>query len=102
MKWESTNSSTGQQEYILSHQNKKVLTLNFHPTTNAARVESAKEKRVFQIRKEGFLKNRTAMRNEYGVLMGQLRHDNKENYIEMEHEKFFYFTESPTTGNSDL
>lgn len=31
------------------------------------------------------------MRNEYGVLIGQLRHDNKENYIEMEDEKFFYF-----------
>lgn len=92
MKWESSNSSTDQQEYILWHQDKKLLTLNFHPATNAVRIESAKEKRVFQIRKEGFLKNRTVIRNEYGVLMGQLGNENKEQYIEMEHEKFFYFT----------
>jgi hypothetical protein len=54
-------------------------------------VESAKEKRVFLIRSEGLLRSKTVMRNEYGVLIGQLRHENKENCIEMEHEKFFYF-----------
>lgn len=92
MQWETSQSQSGQKEYILWHKNDKVLTLHFHPATNAARVESAREKRVFQIRKEGFLKSKTVMRNEYGVLIGQVRHENKENTIEMENERFFYFT----------
>ena len=90
MQWESINSATGQREYVLVHHDKKMLTLSFHPNTNSARVESAKEKRVFQIRKEGFRKTRTVMRNEYGILLGQLRHEYKENFIEINDEKFFY------------
>src|SRR5574338_1694414 len=90
MQWESAQSTTGQREYDLWHNNKKVLTLSFHPATNSARVESAKEKRVFLIRKEGFLRNRTVLRNEYGILIGQLRFENKENTVEINNEKFFY------------
>ncbi|HVT85947.1 MAG TPA: hypothetical protein VHD35_12155 [Chitinophagaceae bacterium] len=90
MQWESINSITGQREYVLWHHDKKALTLTFHPSTNSARVESPREKRVFLIRNEGFLRNRTVMRTEYGILLGQLRFENKENFIEINNEKFFY------------
>ncbi len=90
MQWESVKSTTGQQEYALWHNSKKVLTLTFHPATNSARLESAKEKRVFLIRNEGFRRNKTVMRTEYGIRIGQLRSENKENFVEIDEEKFFY------------
>jgi hypothetical protein len=79
--------------YELWHNEKKLLTLFVHPFTNSARIEYAAEKRVFMIRKEGFLRNKTVLRNEYGVRMGQLGHDKSnasEGQIELDGEKFFY------------
>ena len=90
MQWQSVKSTTGQREYALWHNSKKVILLTFHPSSNSARVESAKEKRVFLIRNEGFLKNKTVMRTEYGIRIGQLRFENKENFVEINDEKFFY------------
>ncbi len=90
MQWKSANSTTGQKEYVLLHNNKKAMTLTFHSETNAARVQASGEKRVFQIRKEGFIRNRTVIRNEYGILLGQLRSEGRENFIEINNEKFFY------------
>jgi hypothetical protein len=83
-------SAPGQEIYVLWHNDQKVVTLTFHPATNSARVESAKEKRVFLIRNEGFLRSKTVMRSEYGILLGQLRYENKESFIELNNEKLFY------------
>ena len=90
MKWEVAATSAKQEIYELWHNEKKLLTLDFHPFTNSARIEYADEKRVFLIRKEGFLRNKTVLCNEYGVRLGQLVHENKENFIELNNEKFFY------------
>lgn len=92
MRWESVNSSNGQREYDLWHNNKKVLTLTFHRTTNSARVESARERRVFLIRNEGFLRTKTVMRTEYGIRIGYLRFEN--NFIEMNDKRFIYTIEN--------
>ena len=90
MKWEIALSNATQEIYELLHNEKKLLTLDFHPATNSARIKYAGEKRVFQIRKEGFLKNKTVLCNEYGIRMGYLVNDNKETYAELNNEKFFY------------
>jgi len=93
MKWEIALSTEHQEVYELWHNEKKLLTLDFHPFTNSARIEYAREKRVFLIRKEGFLRNKTVLRNEYGIRIGQLGFDkNKasEGTIDLEGEKFFY------------
>ncbi|MBS1919081.1 MAG: hypothetical protein JST17_02400 [Bacteroidetes bacterium] len=90
MQWELLSSITEPFEFILWHHKKILLTLTFHPGTNSVRVESEKERRVFLIRNEGFLKSKTVLRNEYGVQIGQIRHENKEHYIEMGNQKYLY------------
>ena len=90
MKWQIAKSTLKQEVYELWNDEKKLLTLEFHPNTNSARIEYADEKRVFLVRKEGFLKNRTVLCNEYGIRLGYLVHDNKENYIQLNNEKFLF------------
>ncbi len=93
MKWELANISPLQEIYRLTNNDKKLLTLNFHQATNSARLEYAKEKRVLLIRKEGFLRSKSVLRNEYGVRLGQLSHEktnSSEGTIEVGEEKFLY------------
>ena len=93
MKWEVVISTTKQELFELWHDDKKLLSLDFHPGTNSARVQYAGEKRVFLIRREGFLRNKTVLRNEYGIRIGQLSHEKSnadEGIIELNDEKFFY------------
>jgi hypothetical protein len=53
-------------------------------------VEGETEKRVFLIRKEGFLRNKTVLRNEYGIKIGELGHEHMQNFIDLNNERFFY------------
>ncbi len=75
MKWvvsSSTISGNNHEMYELWNKDKQLLTLIFHPFTNSVRIESADSKRVFHIRKEGFLRNKIVLRDEYGMKIGQL------------------------------
>lgn len=93
MKWELTSTSPNQEIYALWHNDKKVLAVDFHPFTNSARIEYADEKRVFLIRKEGFLRNKTVLRDEYGMRIGQLGYEKSNattGVLELNDEKFFY------------
>lgn len=100
MKWVVASTSAKQEIYELWDEDKKLLTLDFHPLTNSARIESADEKRVFHIRKEGFLRNKTVLRNEYGMKIGQLGYEkgySNEGYIDLDEERFSY-----SIGNNPL
>jgi hypothetical protein len=90
MKWQIAKSISKQETYELWNKEKKLLTLEFHSATNSARIEYADEKRVFLIRKEGFLRSKIVLCNEYGIRLGYLVQDNKESYIELNSEKFFF------------
>src|SRR5262245_49464609 len=93
MKWQLANLNDKQEVYELWHNDKKLLHLDFHPFTNSARIQYADEKRVFLIRKEGFLRNKTVLRNEYGMRIGKMEHDKTHSMIgsiELNDEKFFY------------
>ena len=90
MKWEKITSSIGHSAYALWNNGRKLVTLVFNPSSNAARIESEAERRVFLIRKEGFLKNRTVLRNEYGVRIGCAGFENNRNFIELDNQRFFY------------
>lgn len=93
MKWTVVSKSAKQEIYQLMQKDKILLTLEFHPFTNTARIETTDEKRVFQIRKEGFLRNKTVLRNEYGIKIGHLGHEKanlNEGHIELNDEKFSY------------
>ncbi len=92
MRWESVNSASDNEIYHLYKEEKKILTLSLNAFSHTARVECDKQKRVFLIRKEGFLRNKTILRNEYGVKIGELGQENKENFIDLNGERFYYTT----------
>lgn len=90
MKWETVTSSIGQTVYTLWKNGRKLSTLVFNSTSNAARIEYADQKRVFLIRDEGFRKNKTVLRTEYGIRIGHTGTENHENFIVLNNERYFY------------
>ena len=102
MKWEKVTSTIGQSAYTLWNNGRKLVTLVFNPNANAARVETDEERRVFLIRKEGFLRNRTVLRNEYGVRVGCAGTENNRPFIELDNQRFFYDVESSSATSPSL
>jgi hypothetical protein len=94
MRWETVNSASNNEVYHLYKDDKKILTLALNPFSNSARVECEKQKRVFLIRKEGFRRNKTVLRNEYGIKIGELGNENKENFIDVNDERFYYLIQN--------
>jgi hypothetical protein len=90
MNWETVTSGIGFKAYTLWSNGRKLLTMGFQPSSNFVKIESEGEKRAFTIRYEGFLKNKMVMRNEYGVRIGQVSTENKENLIAFNDEKLHY------------
>lgn len=90
MKWETVTSTIEESVFALWNNGKKLVTLVFHPASNAARIEYADERRVFLIRQEGLLKNRTVLCNEYGIRMVHAGSENNRPFIELGQERFFY------------
>jgi hypothetical protein len=90
MKWEHISGNEGKQVYELHHNEQCLLTLTDNIIAGTVRIESPIEKRTFVIGKEGFFNNKTVLRNEYGIRVGELGMENNENFIEMGNEKFHY------------
>ena len=94
MKWLSTNSDARQRIYELRTNREVFVTLTYHPQAGTIRISSGNEERVFLVGREGFLRSRTVLRNEYGIWMGQLSHDGGQNdaqgNIEISGEEFHY------------
>ena len=90
MKWETVSSTIGHSAFALWNNGKKLSTLVFHSSSNAARIDYADEKRVYLIRDEGFRKNKTVLRTEYGIRIGHAGTENNENYIVLNDERYFY------------
>ena len=94
MKWELVKSTPEQEIYHLYKDDKKRLTLVLNPFSNSARIECDKEKRVFLLRKEGFRRNKTVIRNEYGMKVGQFGQENGQHFITVNEKKFFYIIQN--------
>ncbi len=92
MKWDLTTTGSGNEVYTLYKDEKKVLTVTLNPFSNTARVECEKEKRIFLIRKEGLRRNKTVIRSEYGIKIGELGNENGTQYIHVNNERIFYST----------
>ena len=90
MRWVSKLASTGHETYHLYKDDEKILVLTLNSFSKAARVECTSPKRIFHIKKEGFLRNKTVLCNEYGVKIGELGHENKQNFITINDQRFFY------------
>jgi hypothetical protein len=101
MRWTQVYTSPELETFELWEENSKLLSLDYHPFTNAARIEHAAERRVFMIRREGFLRNRVVLRNEYGIHIGQLLHDKhnrRSGNIELGNEKFNFVLSDAENG----
>ncbi|MFI5130921.1 MAG: hypothetical protein ACHQFX_13050 [Chitinophagales bacterium] len=90
MNWETVTSGIGNKVYALWNDGRKLLTLGFQSSSNFVKIESEGEKRAFTIRYEGFLKNKMVMRNEYGIRIGHVTTENKDNLITFNDEKLYY------------
>lgn len=90
MNWETVTSGIGHKVYALWSNGHKLLTLAFNSSSNFAKIEYGDEKRAFTIRYEGMFKNKMVMRNEYGIRLGQISAENKENFIDLNDERLFY------------
>jgi len=90
MNWEIVSSNSSNEVYHLSHNDKKLLSLTINPFSSSARVECEDEKRVFLIRKEGFRRNKTVVRNEYGIKIGELGVEDRNQFIDVNNERFYY------------
>lgn len=97
MRWETASTDSANEIYHLYKDNRKILTVTLNPFSNSARIECDKQKRVFLIRKEGFRRHKTVLRDEYGLKIGELGQENKENFIDVNNERFYY-----TTHNNPL
>ena len=69
------------------------------------RISANDEKRVFLIGREGFLRRRTVLRNEYGIRIGQLTYDNNQDnqgLIDVYEEDFTYILQSDTNPKASI
>ena len=78
MKWLSITNRVQEKIYELWNSKEKILALAYHPASGTLRLSADNEKRVFLIGREGFLRRRTVLRNEYGIRVGQLTYDNNQ------------------------
>lgn len=90
MKWETVRSTIGQSVFTLWNNGRQLVTMVFNSSSNAARIEYEDEKRVFLIRDEGFRKNKTVLRTEYGIRIGHTGTENNENFIVLNDERYYY------------
>lgn len=90
MRWEKVSVNSTNEVYHLIRNEEKILTLHFHPFSQSARVETGTEQRVFQIRREGFLRNKTVLRSEYGIKIGELGQENGRHFISINDERYYY------------
>ena len=93
MKWLAITTGVQEKIYELWNSKAKLLTLAYHPASGTLRVTADDEKRVFLIGREGFLRRRTVLRNEYGIRIGQLTYDNNQDnqgLIDVYEEGFTY------------
>jgi len=91
MKWVLKSSNLRQQVYELWDNEEKLIAFSYHVVHGTIRIVSD-EPRVFLLRKEGFLKNRTVLLNEYGIKMATLIEETETQIglIEIDQKKLKY------------
>lgn len=93
MKWVMVSNSSSGKHFELWKEGTKLVSLTISTCTKISRIECATEKRLFFIEKKGFLQNRTVIKNEYGILMGELHGETWEadrGFIELDGRKYAY------------
>jgi hypothetical protein len=92
MQWKSVGNHP-KMVYELSDGDEVVLSLEINYSVSAFRAECKSSKRVFFIDKEGFWKNRTVLKNEYGQTVGKLFYEklySDTGTVEIDSKKYKY------------
>jgi hypothetical protein len=93
LKWTATTVANGFETYELRNGSEPLVSLTLNQFSQTAKVECANSRRVFKIDKEGFLRHKTIIKNEYGVKIGQLGFDawnSSEGFIDLNNERLYY------------
>ncbi len=95
MIWQTITSAFGNSVYSLLNNGKQLLTLDFHPSSNAARVSfEMGERRVFLLRKEGLFKNKVVLRDEYGNTIGRIGNENNRTFVSVGDARYYVNAEN--------
>lgn len=98
--WHKAAPTQSHNTYELWNDEQRLLSLDFNPFSQTAKVECETSRRNFKIEKEGFLRNKTILKNEYGVKIGELGAENwlsHEGFMQLNGEILHY-----TIQNSPL
>lgn len=93
MQWVNVNNSSAGHYYELWDGENKLVSLSISTCTKITRIQIASDKRLFFIEKKGFLQNRTVIKNEYGIPMGEMQGATWEadkGSIELDGKKYAY------------
>lgn len=93
MNWLEAPTKQGFAVYELWDDENKLMTFEFNQFSQTAKIVCLNSRRVFRIEKEGFLRNKTIFKNEYGVKIGELLDDgwfSNEGTIVLHDEKFHF------------
>lgn len=91
--WYAASSKPGTDLYELWKDEKKIMSLEFNQFSHTAKIDCLNTRRNFRIEKEGFLRNKTVLKNEYGVKVGLLGFEgwhNDQGFIELNDKRFYY------------
>lgn len=94
--WYAATAKAGYEMYELWNDDALLLVLTFNPFSQTAKVECQHSCRNFKIEKEGFLRSKTILKNEYGIKIGELGIESwfkHEGFIDLNGERFFYTTQ---------
>lgn len=98
MQWKKIAAGVA-QTYQLIEGNHTLATISINHGSSILRTMCQSIQRVFFIHQEGFWKNRTVLKNEYGQKIGQLYHEKAHantGVVEIEDKKFQYaFSNNP-------
>ena len=78
MQWVNVSNGYSGNHYELWKDNNKLVSLSISNRTKITRIECEADKRLFFIEKKGFLNSRTVIKNEYGILVGEVLGETRE------------------------
>lgn len=75
MQWTHKGSRGNGEIFELQDNGSTVIDFHFNKTLGSIRLTTDHEKRVFLVTRQGMLRNKTILRNEYGFRLGKLSYD---------------------------
>lgn len=97
LQWIPVKVEDDHEVYELWSGLKKLMLLSLNHQEQSAKIDCEDCRRTFHINREGFLLNKTILKNEYGIRIGQITHEilfKNEGFIELNDERFHYMIQN--------